>query len=189
MVSEWMDNGNINEFIRKHEEVNRAQLVSSRVFLCDYRYDWFQKMVDVAHGLEYLHGLRIVHGDLKGVRSLSRHPLQLPTDLMNQANILIKKDHRACLADFGLSTIVYAAPRAPTNGTLPLLTPETSTDSKTSLVPYTSGGTRRWMSPETLVPEMFGMEECRPSKQSDCYSFAMTVYEVCSRLVVLESSY
>jgi len=29
MVSEWMDNGNINEFTQKHKEVNRAQLVSS----------------------------------------------------------------------------------------------------------------------------------------------------------------
>jgi len=28
MISEWMDNGNINEFIQKHKEVNRAQLVS-----------------------------------------------------------------------------------------------------------------------------------------------------------------
>lgn len=28
MISEWMDNGNINEFIQKNKEVNRAQLVS-----------------------------------------------------------------------------------------------------------------------------------------------------------------
>ena len=68
MVSEWMHRGNINEFIRKHKEVNRAQLVSYRVLPRDHWCDWFQKLVDVAHGLEYLHGLRIVHGDLKGVR-------------------------------------------------------------------------------------------------------------------------
>jgi len=141
--------------------------------------------------MEYLHGLRVVHGDLKGVCGLGRHPLQLPADPINQANILIKEDLRACLADFGLSTIVYAAPRAPTDPSLPLLTPETSTDSnsKTSLPPYTSGGTRRWMSPEVLVPEMFGMEESRPSKQSDCYSFAMTVYEVCSHSIVVGTPY
>ena len=27
MISEWMDNGNINEFIKVHEHVNRFELV------------------------------------------------------------------------------------------------------------------------------------------------------------------
>lgn len=31
LVSKWMDNGNINEFIKKHDNVNRAQLVSCHV--------------------------------------------------------------------------------------------------------------------------------------------------------------
>ena len=31
MISEWMDNGNINEFIEKHREANRMQLVSIRI--------------------------------------------------------------------------------------------------------------------------------------------------------------
>ena len=30
MVSEWMENGNINEFLRYHEDVNRLELVSLR---------------------------------------------------------------------------------------------------------------------------------------------------------------
>lgn len=29
MVSDWMDHGNINEYIKRHEGVNRAQLVSN----------------------------------------------------------------------------------------------------------------------------------------------------------------
>jgi len=29
MVSEWMDNGNINEFIKTHKDVNRFELVGS----------------------------------------------------------------------------------------------------------------------------------------------------------------
>jgi len=33
MVSEWMDHGNINEFIRGHEKVNRVQLVSRHASL------------------------------------------------------------------------------------------------------------------------------------------------------------
>ena len=28
MVSEWMENGNINEFVKTHKDVNRFELVS-----------------------------------------------------------------------------------------------------------------------------------------------------------------
>lgn len=49
MVSEWMENGNINEFVRKDPEANRTVLLA-----------------EVASGLKYMHDLRIVHGDLKG---------------------------------------------------------------------------------------------------------------------------
>jgi serine/threonine protein kinase len=47
---------------------------------------------------------------------------------------------------------------------------------------FTSGGTRRWMSPELLDPEMFGIlpsEGDRPTRQSDCYALGMVIYEVC----------
>ena len=46
---------------------------------------------------------------------------------------------------------------------------------------FTGGGTRRWMSPELLDPERFGMPESennRPTKQSDCYALGMVIYEV-----------
>jgi len=68
LVSEWMDNGNINEFIKNHGQVNRVQLVSYHVCVCGDWRDRFPKLVDVAHGVEYLHSLSVVHGDLKGVR-------------------------------------------------------------------------------------------------------------------------
>ena len=29
MISEWMENGNVNEFIKKHKSVNRFELVGS----------------------------------------------------------------------------------------------------------------------------------------------------------------
>jgi len=38
----------------------------------------------------------------------------------------------------------------------------------------------QWMSPELLVPDQFGLEESRPTKQSDCYALGMTIYEVLS---------
>lgn len=39
-------------------------------------------------------------------------------------------------------------------------------------------GTPRWSAPELLDPPSFGLKSCQPSKQSDCYSFGMTIYEV-----------
>jgi len=46
---------------------------------------------------------------------------------------------------------------------------------------FAGGGTRRWMSPELLYPEKFGMPESegnRPTRQSDCYALGMVIYEV-----------
>ena len=46
---------------------------------------------------------------------------------------------------------------------------------------FTGGGTRRWMSPELLDPERFGIPESegnRPTRQSDCYALGMVIYEV-----------
>jgi len=33
MISEWMDHGNINEFVEKHDGINRVQLVSYGIAL------------------------------------------------------------------------------------------------------------------------------------------------------------
>ena len=46
---------------------------------------------------------------------------------------------------------------------------------------FTAGGTYRWMSPELLDPERFGMPgsgDNRPTRQSDCYALGMVIYEV-----------
>ncbi|KAF9643694.1 kinase-like protein [Thelephora ganbajun] len=140
MVSRWMENGNINQFIEKDRHVNRAVL-----------------LVDVANGLKYLHDLQIVHGDLKG------------------ANILINKDRRACIADFGLTTITGVVTHAAAGGS------QASLISNESLMSFTGGGTYRWMSPELLDPERLGIpqpENNRPTKQSDCYALGMVIYEV-----------
>jgi serine/threonine protein kinase len=36
------------------------------------------------------------------------------------------------------------------------------------------------MSPELIVPGMFGLKKNRPTKESDCYALGMTIYEVLS---------
>jgi len=36
------------------------------------------------------------------------------------------------------------------------------------------------MSPELLHPDQFGLEDSRPTKESDCYALGMVIYEVLS---------
>ena len=38
----------------------------------------------------------------------------------------------------------------------------------------------RWMSPELIAPEEFGLKTSHPTKSSDCYSFGMVIYETFS---------
>ena len=79
-----------------------------------------------------------------------------------KANILIDDNGHARLADFGLLTIVSD----PTYFT-----------ASSSVV---TGGTTRWMSPELLHPEQFGLDHSQPTRESDCYALGMVIYEVVS---------
>jgi len=91
------------------------------------RRGWFRQLVDATLGLDYIHNLQFVHGDLKGVSKLS-NAFGSPTHL-EQANILATGGGRACLADFGLSIIVRATHQG---------TPDASDASLVSIAP---GGT------------------------------------------------
>ncbi|KAF7360303.1 Protein kinase domain-containing protein [Mycena venus] len=55
LVSPWMSNGNVLEFLRD----------------APARIDRLSLILDVAKGLEYLHKMHVVHGDLKGVELVS----------------------------------------------------------------------------------------------------------------------
>ena len=103
-----------------------------------------------------------MHGDLKGVSLLDSASLPISNSPSVKANILIDETGHACLADFGLVTIISDA---------------------TNLVsssPHTHGGTYRWMSPELFCPEDFGLADGRRTKHSDCYALGMVIYEVLS---------
>lgn len=78
-----------------------------------------------------------------------------------QHNILITNETpgRACLADFGLTT----------------LTPNRVPGGVSTV---TTGGTFQYMAPELLNPEKFGERKSRPTKPADIYAFGMVIYEV-----------
>ena len=118
---------------------------------------------DAAIGLHYLHERDLIHGDLKGVCPIVFDIVPC-SQTIPQHNILITNDSpvRACLADFGLST----------------LTPNPLGEVTT----ITSGGTPPYMAPELLDPEKFEKSSSRPTKAADMYAFGMVIYEVLTGL-------
>lgn len=78
-----------------------------------------------------------------------------------QENILVTNDTppSACIADFDFITLA-PHPDQPT------LSSEEFT------------GTLRFMPPECLAPEKFGIERSEPTREVDIYAFAMTIFQV-----------
>ncbi|KAG6811012.1 hypothetical protein H0H92_009353 [Tricholoma furcatifolium] len=97
---------------------------------------------DVAQGLKFLHKNGIIHGDLKG------------------KNVLVDESGRACVADFGLSSI--------SDKEILAWTSVSSTSSK--------GGTLRYQAPELLDIEN-GEQRCNTTA-SDIYAWACVAYEI-----------
>lgn len=77
-----------------------------------------------------------------------------------QPNILINNETppRACLADFGLSSLIPGAQGAMTT--------------------ITAGGTPIFMAPELLCPATFHKPSARPTHPADIYALGMVIYEV-----------
>ncbi|KAJ7044338.1 kinase-like domain-containing protein, partial [Mycena alexandri] len=71
MVSPWMKHGTVIKYLANH---GRSQIP--------------RLLLEICLGLEYLHSMKIVHGDLRG------------------DNILVSDDYHACLTDFGLASSI-----------------------------------------------------------------------------------
>jgi serine/threonine protein kinase len=89
---------------------------------------------------------------------ISAHPPCPNQSSRFQVNVLIARDGRACLTDFGLATLVYYT--ANFTGTSSLR------------------GTLRWMAPELLSAEIGDLDAGRPSVSADMYALAMVIWEV-----------
>jgi len=102
-------------------------------------------------GFCYLHSRNIVHGDLKGVCGCpeSRFATILTA---SQSNILVDATGRARITDFGQTMFAQ------------------SLDTMQSASRH--GNTTRWAAPEVLGGQP-------PTKETDIFSFAMVMIEVC----------
>ena len=103
-----------------------------------------------------------------------------------QANILVNRDRRACIADFSFTTITSVGAQ-----TFPWGSQTSTFTSGDTLMSFVGGEASRWMSPELLVPDQFGIpakEADRPTRQSDCYALGMVIYEVRTRVSGLVNS-
>lgn len=110
MVSPWCENGSLAAYLQKHKGIT----VSDRLRL----------LQDVSSGLHYLHGIRMVHGDL------------------TPNNVLLNNDKRAVLTDFGLSSMLgditgfsYLERSCAQPGAIRYSAPELLKDSDTSIRP------------------------------------------------------
>jgi serine/threonine protein kinase len=101
--------------------------------------DKFLLLDDIALGLQYLHSKSIVHGDLTG------------------SNVLIYANRRACLADFGLSTIIVDF-------------------EGTSYLTSSIGGNVRWVAAELCEASEDG--EVSLSTECDIYSFGSIILQI-----------
>ncbi|KAK0234617.1 hypothetical protein EDD85DRAFT_969454 [Armillaria nabsnona] len=117
LVSPFMANGPLRQYLSNVDNPDRHSLA-----------------LDITRGMNYLHKLFLVHGDLKG------------------DNILITDDHRAVIADFGISFVMGITFFG------------TSSSSR-------KGGTVKWQPPEVLNGSPNGLS-------ADVYSLACVYFEV-----------
>ncbi|KAJ7202377.1 kinase-like domain-containing protein [Mycena pura] len=83
MVSPWMKYGTVLKYLADRGRGDVSRLLH-----------------EIAQGLDYLHSMNIVHGDLRGT------------------NILISDDYSACLSDFGLTSTIGDGAEDTTAGAL-----------------------------------------------------------------------
>ncbi|CAE6481488.1 unnamed protein product [Rhizoctonia solani] len=125
MVSPWMENGNLSQFLADRTDVDR-----------------YKMCVQIAEAVSFLHDAKLVHGDIKAL------------------NILVTKDHRPQLTDFGSASL--------TEYTL-----------KFSTTTYVASTSLRWTAPEILLEVSSRGLSC----QGDVYALGMTFLEVITGMV------
>ncbi|KAH7338677.1 WD40-repeat-containing domain protein [Rhizoctonia solani] len=148
MVSEWMENGNIHEYLRKHPNADRYQL-----------------SIQVVSGLAYIHTFNMVHGDIK---ASAEHP----TSPNSHPNLPLLNHRPGVTAKW--PTFAFQKCPSPASISLqPLLHKLGLSDGQqVSYVLLLRLSTNNLQAPELQL------EETTKSKESDIYALGMTIYEI-----------
>ncbi|KAG0579405.1 hypothetical protein KC19_4G096100 [Ceratodon purpureus] len=153
MVMELMD-GDLSQMMRKIMADDKKLSQPFRIL------EAFDIMLQIGGGMEYLHGKRLVHRDLKAMNILVKHVKGRELEPKTVLYTFVK------VADFGLSKIKE---RSMTYGNQTLMV-----------------GTTRWMAPE-LIKSNTDQDQVQVSDDaiiakypfaSDVYSFGMVCYEI-----------
>ena len=161
MVSEWMKNGNIIDFL-KNKGADRLELVGPVSPFSSPIID--DSMIVAARGGHKWIGLhaRSGNGPWKFRWGMCFNPAlaRFTSSRRYKRNIMIDDNGCAVVAGFGLITLVPGQ--------------------STFLSSCMDAGAVRWMSPELLNPEKFGLSGSQQTKESDCYALGMVAYEILS---------
>ncbi|KAJ3515568.1 hypothetical protein NLJ89_g1672 [Agrocybe chaxingu] len=160
IMTPWMENGTLLEFVRANEKACRRSLV-----------------LQIAEGIHHLSSLDIVHGDLKAANIL--------IDKGGQAYIAdfglsFSSDKLQERKDGKLGHSPYTHPTS--NKLLTVVHTPHITCSRSGV------GSMRWMAPELLLPEAWGKTNAKPTFASDIFAFGMVIYEAYSGSVPFPES-
>ncbi|KAG8702608.1 hypothetical protein FRC11_011357, partial [Ceratobasidium sp. 423] len=139
MISPWMDNGNLREYVKSYPQASRWELCTQ-----------------ITEGLAHIHGIGMVHGDIKAV-GIQFYQLFNALNLrLNKTNVLMSNHGIVKIGDFGNSILEECSLRC------------TATTN-------VGGGTIRWM-----AWELFDQPDPPVGKSimTDVHSLAMTILEV-----------
>ena len=162
MVSEWMKNGNIIDFL-KNKGADRLELV--RPVLPFFSPMTNDSVIVAGRGGYKGAGLHARSGNSpwKSRWGMCFNPTStnfITSSRCHKHNIMIDDDGCAVVAGFGLITLVPGQ--------------------STFLSSCMDAGAVQWMSPELLNPEKFGLSGIQQTKESDCYALGMVAYEILS---------
>ncbi|KAK6988688.1 kinase-like protein [Favolaschia claudopus] len=140
MISPWMDHGTVLKYLTEN---GRSQVTLTQLLL------------QIAEGIEYLHSVSVIHGDIRGTNVLIATSSNLNSATSSAG-------FQACLTDFGLATVVIG--EGESNAGM------TSSSNR--------AGSLRWFAPELLSPQAFDCEKFARTTATDIYAFACVCVEL-----------
>ncbi|GLB36878.1 putative protein tyrosine kinase [Lyophyllum shimeji] len=164
IITPWMRNGDIVEFLKNNHDASRKDLLEQ-----------------VADALHFLHDSSIVHGDLKGGNILINDEeqaclcdvglatIQDEAGLLRSPTATSDPGRLKLLLDLYTSALVQ-------RGRPPSMASTLSSRMST----LSDAGTLQWMAPERIDPSLFGLLSAKATFASDVFSFAMLAVEIYS---------